>query len=219
MKVKKLNNKGMTAIEILITFVIVVVIVVSMYDGIMDLKTRESIASYKLSLVTYKNLLTKDIQDDLIKTGLSAVRTEPLMEDGEASGYRIIMNLRDGSTHYLEIKQVFGCNAADLAEADDLCTKLGIDSYQSDEFSISYGPVGDLTEYPLPDLGHEEIENYDGSSHNGSTYHTIYSLKINEVDVSVANDVFSVRIVLYHPDLGAKHSIDIVTPINYNVGS
>ena len=35
MIVRKLNNKGMTAIEILVTFVIVVVIVVSMYDGIM----------------------------------------------------------------------------------------------------------------------------------------------------------------------------------------
>ena len=65
--IKRLNNKGMTAIEILITFVIVVIIVISMYNGIMDLKTKETIASYKLSLVTYKNLLTKDIQDDIIK--------------------------------------------------------------------------------------------------------------------------------------------------------
>jgi len=70
MKINKLNNKGMTAIEILVTFVIIVVIVASMYDGIMALRTRETIASYKLSLVTYKNLLTKEIQDDLIKTGL-----------------------------------------------------------------------------------------------------------------------------------------------------
>lgn len=217
MIVRKLNNKGMTAIEILVTFVIVVVIVVSMYDGIMDLKIKESVASYKLSLVTYKNLLTKDIQDDLIKIGLSSARTETLTEDGKAVGYRIIMNLQDGSTRYLEIKQVFGCTASDLAEADDLCTKLGIEAYQSDEFSISYGPVGDLTEYPLPDLGHEEIDNYDGSQHNGTNYHTVYSLKINEVDVSFSNNVFSVRIVLYHPDLGSKHSIDIVTPINYDV--
>ena len=57
--IRKLNNKGMTAIEILITFAIVVVIVVSMYDGIMDLKNKETVASYKLSLTTYKNLLTK----------------------------------------------------------------------------------------------------------------------------------------------------------------
>ena len=32
--IRKLNNKGMTAIEILVTFLIVAVIVVSLYDGI-----------------------------------------------------------------------------------------------------------------------------------------------------------------------------------------
>ena len=83
--IRKLNNKGMTAIEILITFAIVVVIVVSMYDGIMDLKNKETVASYKLSLTTYKNLLTKDIQDDLIKVGLSAVSMDSMKDDtGEA---------------------------------------------------------------------------------------------------------------------------------------
>ena len=64
--IRKLNNKGMTAVEILVTFVIIIVIVVSMYNGILDLKNKETISSYKLSLVTYNNLLTKDIQDDLI---------------------------------------------------------------------------------------------------------------------------------------------------------
>ena len=43
--VKRLNNKGMTAIEILITFAIVVVIVVSMYNGIADLKAKETVSS------------------------------------------------------------------------------------------------------------------------------------------------------------------------------
>ena len=208
--IRKLNNKGMTAIEILITFAIVVVIVVSMYDGIMDLKNKETVASYKLSLTTYKNLLTKDIQDDLIKVGLSAVSMDSMKDDtGEAIGYRIRMTLRDGSIRLLEVKQIFGCNAIDSLEADELCIQRGIDKNQSDDFSISYGPEGNLTEYPLPDLGHEEIDNF-GSSGT----HTIYSLRINEVDVSTANNVFSVRIVLYHPDMGTEQSIDIVSPIN-----
>lgn len=208
--IRKLNNKGMTAIEILITFAIVVVIVVSMYDGIMDLKNKETVASYKLSLTTYKNLLTKDIQDDLIKVGLSAVSMDSMKDDtGEAIGYRIRMTLRDGSIRLLEVKQIFGCNAIDSLEADELCIQRGIDKNQSDDFSISYGPEGNLTEYPLPDLGHEEMDNF-GSSGT----HTIYSLRINEVDVSTANNVFSVRIVLYHPDMGTEQSIDIVSPIN-----
>ena len=212
--IRKLNNKGMTAVEILVTFVIIIVIVVSMYNGILDLKNKETISSYKLSLVTYNNLLTKDIQDDLIKIGLSTVQTSAL--DGN-SGYRITMALKDGTKRILEIKQIFGCSAVDSSDVSTLCTPYNIPENRSDEFSISYGPEGDLTEYPLPDLGHEEIDNYDGSQHNGTNYHTVYSLKINEVDVSFSNNVFSVRIVLYHPDLGSKHSIDIVTPINYDV--
>ena len=208
--IRKLNNKGMTAIEILITFVIVVVIVVSMYDGIMDLKNKETVASYKLSLTTYKNLLTKDIQDDLIKVGLSAVSMESMKDgSGDAIGYRIRMTLRDGSIRLLEVKQIFGCNAIDSLEADELCIQRGIDKNQSDDFSISYGPEGNLTEYPLPDLGHEEIDNFGASG-----THTVYSLRINEVDVSTANSVFSVRIVLYHPDMGTEQSIDIVAPMN-----
>ncbi len=210
MKINKLNNKGMTAIEILVTFVIIVVIVASMYDGIMALRTRETIASYKLSLVTYKNLLTKEIQDDLIKTGLLSATTETLTEGGKSVGYRILLNLKDGSRKVIEIKQVFGCTAVDELEVADLCTNLGIPKTQGDDFSISYGPEGNLTEYPLPDLGHEELSNY-GSS--GS--HMVYSLKIDKVEVSTANNVFSLKIILSHPDLGTRHSIDIVSPINY----
>ena len=215
MRLKKLNNKGMTAIEILVTFVIVAIIVVSMYDGILDLKNKETVASYKLSLVTYKNLLTKDIQDDLIKIGLSSVSTTPLANN---KGYNIRFVLKDGSVRVLEVVQVLGCDAVDDVEADAMCTKAGIAPYQSDEFSISYGPEGNLTEYPLPDLGHSNIDNYDGNSHNGSTTHRIYSLRINSVDISTANNVFSLHISLYHADLGSKHSIDIVTPINYQGG-
>lgn len=202
--IRKLNNKGMTAIEVLVTFVIVVVIVVSMYDGILDLKNRETIASYKLSLVTYKNLLTKDIQDDLAKIGLTTVRTESLTG---GTGYRVIMVLRDGSQRYLEVKQVFGCTAVDDLEADDLCGKYDIPYNRSDDFSISYGSPDDLVEYPLPDLGHEVIE-YGGE-------HTIYSLRITGVDVSTSNQVFSIKVTMSHPDLGSRYSFNIVSPINY----
>lgn len=203
----KLNNKGMTAIEILVTFLIVAVLVVSLYDGIIALKDKETISSYKVSLVTYRDLLTKDIQDDLIKVGLAGAETSAL---SGGTGYRVNMTLRDGSKRILEVKQVFGCNAADTTEEDELCVKAGIGRDASDSFSISYGTVDDLVEYPLPDLGNEEIPNL-----HGSGTHTISSLRINEVSISTANQVFSLRVTLYHPDLGSKYSIDIVSPINY----
>lgn len=205
--IRKLNNKGMTVVEVLVTFLLVAVIIVSLYNGIVALKDKETIASYKLSLVTYRDLLTKDIQDDLIKIGLASAQTSPL---SDGTGYRVEMTLRDGSKRVLEVKQQFGCNAIDLSEEDELCVKAGIAKDASDNFSISYGPEGDVVEYPLPNLGREQIDNL----HSDGT-HTILSLRINEVDISTANRVFSVRIILSHPDLGSKYSIDIVSPLNY----
>ncbi len=207
--IRKLNNKGMTAIEILVTFVIIAIIVVSLYDGIVGLKEKETISSSKLSLSTYKNLLTKDIQDDLIKTGILGVSTSAM--EGNI-GYRVTFTLRDGSTRILDVKQVFGCNALDLEEAEQLCGQRGISYDQSDDFMISYGPPGNLVDYPLPDLGHEDIENY-GTGDTGT--HRIYALRINEVNISTANQIFSLRITFTHPDLGSRYSIDIVSPINY----
>ena len=70
---RKLNNKGMTAVEVLVCFVLLVIIVVSMYTTVSAYKNKQSIESFKEKIFTYKNLLTKDIQDDLIKTGLISV--------------------------------------------------------------------------------------------------------------------------------------------------
>lgn len=222
MRLKKLNNKGMTAVEILVTFVIVVIIVVSMYDSIMTLKNKETVASYKESLVTYKNLLTKEIQDDLIKVGLTAATIDVLKENEKDVGYNIKMTLKDGSKRVLQIKQVIGCQVVEDIPVDDCtesncsmvyheCTKLGIAAGQSDDFRISYGVEGNLVDYPLPNLGSSEIM-YAG---NTSTRHTIYDLRINQVDVSISNDILTVYVGLYHPDLGTHYSIDIVSPINY----
>ena len=183
--IRKLNNKGMTAIEILVTFVIVAVIVVSLYDGIVGLKEQETLSSYQLSMSTFKNLLTKDIQDDFIKNGLVGADISPL---SDKTGYRVIFTLKDGSQRELDVVQQFGCEDVDAS----IC-----------------GPVGNVTEYELPNLGRETITCSDGNSH------TIDALRINQVDVSSANQVFSLHITFSHPDFGTTYSIDIVSPISY----
>ena len=67
MKMKKLNNKGMTLIEIIVCFVIVVVIVLSMLKVVNNYKDKQDIESYKSAIFTYKNTLTKTVWDDIIK--------------------------------------------------------------------------------------------------------------------------------------------------------
>lgn len=202
---KKLDNKGMTTVEILITFVIVAGIVVAMYSSIMSLKNKQTIESYKENLTTYKNLLTKDIQDDLIKVGLAGVNKN--VSGGVTT---ITLTLKDGSKRILEVTNSPGCTAINEDEVSSLCTSKGIDKNKSDNFSIKYGPVGNAIEYKLPNLGKAEIKKFTGTGNR-----TIYDLRIGKVDVSTDNNIFSLYVQLIHPDLGSKYSINIISPINY----
>lgn len=193
---KKLNNKGMTAIEILITFVLVALITVSLYGTISSYNNKQNIESFKEKIYTYKNTLTKLIQDDLIKKGLISATysvkesTRNSTEKGHI--YTVNMNLRDGSTKSLIITRFL---------ASELNAKPEDYNKTNDYFMIEY----DGTEYPIPDVGEYE---------NDEKY-TVKDIRINNVEISTSNNVLSIYIGFYHPDLSTRYSIDIVCPINY----
>ena len=100
MKKLMMNEKGMTAVEVLVCFILVVVITVSMYTTVSTYKNKQQIESYKEQIYTYKNLLSKDINDDIVKTGLiNAEITEFNTTGNEATGlntYSANLYLRDG---------------------------------------------------------------------------------------------------------------------------
>ena len=101
--VKKLNNKGLTTIELLISFVLLAILVASLYGTVETYKNRQSIEEFKDEIYTYKNLLTKDIQSDLIKKGLMDVKIESTPLDASNSSniipekYKAIFYFKDGS--------------------------------------------------------------------------------------------------------------------------
>lgn len=193
----KLNNKGMTIIEILVTFVIVVVVVTSLYASVIALKNKETIASYKESLTTYRDLMIRDIEADLIEKGLSSYAYSPLETKD-----KITFTFRDGQKKELIITHKMGCHAISDSEKSDktLCPNTSKDD-SKDDYSISYGGV----DYKLPDIG--------------STYNVyggkIYDLIIDNVIIDKSSsDIFDLKIILYHPDLGTKYSIHITSPID-----
>ena len=69
-----LNNKGMSAVEVLITFTLVAVISVSLLNVVMTYKDREETESYKQEIITYKNNITKMIEDDATKYVIKSVK-------------------------------------------------------------------------------------------------------------------------------------------------
>ena len=189
----RLNNKGMTIVEILVCFVLVSLITVSIYSAISSFNTKRNIESYKEKINTYKNTLTKLIQDDLIKNGLiSAKYIPPVMDADNIETYTVQMTFRDGSTKSLIVKRRLAQDF-DL-EAEDVL----IDDY----FMIQYDDI----EYPIPDLG--EYQNDLGE--------TVKDLRINNIDIDASSNVLSIYIGFYHPDLSTRYGMSIVCPINYS---
>ena len=70
MLVKKLNNKGMTTVEILVSFLLVAAISTSLYTTVSNYNRKMDREHFKLEINKYKNVLTKTVQDDIIKGGL-----------------------------------------------------------------------------------------------------------------------------------------------------
>lgn len=193
---KKLNNRGITTVEILICFVLVVMITVSMYSTISTFNERRLIESYKSKVYTYKNLLTKEIQDDFIKVGLTHA-THTRKTNGAKVTYTVNCELRDGSKKQLIIEQQLAKSEYHIGGYDGV----------NDEFMIKYGSPDDLMNYPLPNLGESEARN--------PAYKT-KDLSINNVLINISkSNILSIHIGFYHPELGTRYSIDIIAPINY----
>ena len=70
---KRLNNRGITTIEILICFILLAVISTSLYNTVSIYRNKQILEREKEKIYTYTNLLTKEIQDDIIKKGLNNV--------------------------------------------------------------------------------------------------------------------------------------------------
>ena len=92
---KRLNNNGITTIEILICFVLLAVISTSLYNTVSVYRNKQILEMEKEKIYTYKNLLTKEIQDDIIKRGLiNAVKN---------SSTKLTMKFSNGTSTTLEV--------------------------------------------------------------------------------------------------------------------
>lgn len=209
----RLNNKGITTIEVLLCFIIVMIMAMAMYGAISSFNDKRIIEAYKEKVYTYKELVTKEIQSDLIKTGVSEASYTDLIitNDGERSSYAnapigtsvYILNCRlnDGTSRELRVYK-------GLKEASN---RGNTGNGTSDDFFlIEYGEVNALMQYPLPDLGDSLA--FENNTSGGK----IKDLIINNVQIKVENNVaLSIYIGFYHPELSTRYAINILCPINY----
>ena len=205
---KKLNNKGITTIEVLICFILVVIITVSMYATVSSFNEKKIIEGYKEEVYDYKNILTKDIKDDLIKIGLVHAKYEKTVEGSKVT-HTVTMNLKDGTDRKLVVEQLLAYSSY----------HIGGSTTEDDYFMIKYGLPDDLIEYPLPELGYSGYNSSLSKICDPDTENNcrkVQDLSVNNVLINITDDnVLSIYIGFYHPELATRYGINIVCPIDY----
>ena len=197
---KRLNNKGVTTIEVIVCFVIVSIIMVSMYSTISYYNEKRILEGYKEKVINYKYQITREIQKDLVGIGLADAKITPDVELSTSKAiYTVDMSLRDSSRRRLIVEQVL---------AHSKFHPEGVTGV-NDSFRIVYGDPSnaeDMIEYEFPKLGSYQETNGD----------IIQNLSINNILMEIIdNRVLSIYIGFYHPELGTRYAISIVTPIDF----
>lgn len=109
---KRINNKGLTAIEVLISFTIAAIIIVGMMKILNNFETKEEFTSAKSTVSTYKNTVLKTIMNDIISCGGvndTSEITEEKIETEDEEGFVIRTTLNFNGTcsdKIIEVKQL-----------------------------------------------------------------------------------------------------------------
>lgn len=193
MKKKKLNNKGMTLIEIIVCFVIVVVIVLSMFKVVNNYKDKQDVESYKSSIITYKNTITKTIWEDIINhKGIVKYEKNSNSQDQNGITVSYTFTFLDGNKSNLTILHN---------------VEAGIDDDRIDDnsnFYIQYGPPNN-----------EEIFNFPKMYNVQFNHPEVNTVEYNGQGSNIKGKLFHIYVGVYNPDLqiGDKYNIlDIYTP-------
>lgn len=222
---KRINCKGFTTIEVLVCFVVVSVVMMSLFSVISAFNEKRIKESYRSRVYEYKNNLTNTIQADFIKKGLSSASITQTGSTSSDTGitYTVNCKLKDGTDRQLIVHQRFTKSS----------THLDGNPTKSDDFYIIYGnPATEMIREDFPNLG--EVAGQFDTTTNTFIKNDNYTecdgkpcinkdLQINNVLIYITNEenpdadshVLSIYIGLYHPDLGTKYGINIVAPINY----
>ncbi len=204
----KLNNRGVTIVEILVCFLLVSFITTSLYTTVSSFNNKRSIESVRADLLQYRNDIDKLIEDDLIHKGLIDAKISTPIKNDSTTKYNIELFFRDGSKKVLIINSQrageYGSSGS-TSSPDATCTG------KSDDFYIGYGSSetsGDYLIYRLPNVG-------SSVNKSCSPNETIMDLRFNSIEVKNSDNVLFVYVNFYHPELGNDYSVNIIAPINY----
>ena len=71
----RLNNKGLSIIEVVVTFTLIMFFAIGLLVIIVNYRNTVSVSLERLKMETFKNTLTQDINDDILNKGLKEINT------------------------------------------------------------------------------------------------------------------------------------------------
>lgn len=203
--IRKLNRKGITTIEILICFVLLAVISTSLYNTVSIYRNKQILEREKEKIYTYKNLLTKEIQDDIVKKGLKNI-----LKDSSAAATEITLKFNDDTDAILNV-DVDGNKISydgvdyplpDFGKNNDGEKVLRIVSpLVRPYFKLYVQKEGDYSET-------EWLSDFSGSLYDSNN-------KLSDDSIRAVAEVLKIDIVFEHPDFGNRYGIRIVAPLRY----
>lgn len=99
----KLNNKGISIIEVVVTFTLIMFFSIGLLTIIVNYRNTVAVSLEKLKLDTFKNNITQDINNDILNKGLKEINT-----DGECQSLTSTLNRCINLVFYDGTQKAFG---------------------------------------------------------------------------------------------------------------
>lgn len=233
---RKLNNKGVTLIELLVSFSVASIIIISMFNVVLSYQREASMETIKSEIVSYKNTITKTIQNDIIKGNLRSVN---LVVNNQSNKTTYTMRLRfnksvnfsgRGGDVFSKDLKVVASNTesnSNYIEYPDINTNGTLQIVRYSLIDLAKGCFGKTNPANSGDTGacqsYQNVLKFSSinTNINAATSGDL-GLNSNNNEQSSAEDgffnnarYFKLDIALSHPDLGGDYHIYIVAPLNY----
>ena len=205
----KLNNKGLSIIELLVCFVIVAVISITLLNIVMDYNSFQETEHIKNTIKTYKNTITRVIQDDITKYGLTDVQVDNTNTDDDT--LKLILtfnNLPNPITTNTKNLTIVARNNENYIMYED--TVKGSDGNYFNQ-DVKY-TLPSTTKIYVDDNTNEGNANTGKVEKNDIHFRGLPE-PISGGEKFVQNDVFYLYIPIEHSEVDATYGITIIAPL------
>lgn len=182
----KLNNKGMSIVEVIVTFSLIMFLVVGLLVIVVNYRNKMSTSLERLTFDTFKNNLTQDINNDILTKGLKEIKDDTNTTDTSSLCYNLGLNRCIVLTFADNTKKAFGTSRVSALDKNSIVNKY-----------IYYDGI----KYKLKDELPKELP-------TGRSWIDLEAIKV--VDDAILNSTYTVledgtQVFIYTIDISISH--------------